>query len=91
MVLSAFPFLFWFAPTAYFFVLNLLVFRLYGLIISIINQAIALKYAYDRHNYRIFYFYTPFYPIRFINISARLTSSVRYLLGDRGNWHGIKS
>jgi len=86
--LVAFPFLFWFAPDRIFFVLCLLVFVPYGLLIGVINQAIALKYAYHRHNYRPLLFYTPFYPIlRLINILARLTSTFKYFLGDRGNWH----
>jgi len=85
----AFPFLFWFAPDRIFFVLNLLVFVPYGLLIGVINQAVALKYAYHRHNYRSLLFYTPFYPIlRLINILARSTSTTKYLVGDRGNWHG---
>jgi cellulose synthase/poly-beta-1,6-N-acetylglucosamine synthase-like glycosyltransferase len=51
-------------------------------------RAIALKYAYNSHNYRTLLFYTPFYPIlRLINVLARLTSSVKYVLGDHGNWH----
>jgi biofilm PGA synthesis N-glycosyltransferase PgaC len=84
----AFPFLFWFAPDQILFVLNLLVFLPYGLLIGIINQAIALKYAYHRHEYKTLLFYTPFYPIlRLINIFARLTSTFKYLSGDRGNWH----
>ncbi len=86
--LFAFPFLFWFAPDQIFFVLNLLVFVPYGLLIGIINQAIALKYAYNGHKYSALLFYTPFYPIlRLINIFARLTCTVKYFLGDRGNWH----
>lgn len=86
--LFAFPFLFWFAPDRIFFILNLLVFAAYGLLIGIINQAIALKYAYNQHNYRTLLFYTPFYPIlRLINILARLTSSFKYFLGDHGNWY----
>lgn len=86
--LCMFPFLFWFAPDRIFFVLNLLVFAAYGLFIGVANQAIALKYAYDNHNYQALLFYTPFYPIlRLINILARLTSSFKYVLGDRGNWH----
>lgn len=86
--LGAFPLLFWFAPDRIFFVLNLLIFVPYGLLIGVINQAVALKYAYNKHNYRSLLFYTPFYPIlRLINILARLSSSVRYLLGDHGNWH----
>ena len=90
--LFAFPFLFWFAPDSIFFVINLLVFASYGLLIGVINQAIALKYAYNKHNYRALLYYTPFYPIlRLINILARLASSVRYLFGDHGNWHRIKN
>lgn len=85
--LFAFPFLFWFAPDRIFFILNLLVFVPYSLLIGVVNQAIALKYAYNSHNYRILLFYTPFYPIlRLINILARLTSSFSYVLGDHGNW-----
>jgi biofilm PGA synthesis N-glycosyltransferase PgaC len=85
--LAAFPFLFWFAPDQVSFALNLLVFLPYGLLIGILNQAIALKYAYNKHNYQSLLFYTPFYPIlRMINVLARLTSSVKYLFGYRGSW-----
>lgn len=86
--LTAFPFLFWFAPDRIFFILNLLFFVPYGFFIGVINQAIALKYAYNKHNYRSLLLYTPFYSIlRLINILARLTSSVKYVLGDHGNWY----
>jgi biofilm PGA synthesis N-glycosyltransferase PgaC len=86
--LFAFPFLFWFASDRILFLLNLLVFVPYALLIGIINQAIALKYAYNGHGYSALLFYTPFYPIlRLINIFARLTSATKYFLGDRGNWH----
>lgn len=91
--LGAFPFLFWFAPDRIFFILNLLIFAPYGLLIGVINQAIALKYAYSGHDYKALLFYTPFYPIlRLINILARLTSMGKYFLGDNGKWHiNIKS
>jgi cellulose synthase/poly-beta-1,6-N-acetylglucosamine synthase-like glycosyltransferase len=89
--LFAFPFLFWFAPDRIFFILNLLVFVPFSLLIGVINQAIALKYAYNSHNYNALLFYTPFYPIlRLINILARSTSSVKYLFGDHGNWRKPK-
>jgi cellulose synthase/poly-beta-1,6-N-acetylglucosamine synthase-like glycosyltransferase len=89
--LCAFPFLFWFAPDRIFFILNLLVFVPFSLLIGVVNQAIALKYAYNRHNYKALLFYTPFYPIlRLINILARSTSSVKYLFGDHGNWRKPK-
>jgi len=51
VAMFAFPFLFWFAPDRISFVLNLLVFVPYGLLIGFINQAITLKYAYNKHNY----------------------------------------
>ncbi len=89
--LGAFPLLFWFAPDRVSFVLNLLVFIPYNFLIGVTNQALALKYAYNKHNYRSLLFYTPFYPIlRLINILARLTSSFKYFLGDHGNWRKPK-
>jgi biofilm PGA synthesis N-glycosyltransferase PgaC len=85
--LAAFPFLFWFAPDKIYFILNLLIFVPYSLLIGVANQAIALKYAYDSHNYKSLLFYTPFYPIlRLINILARLTGLVRFAFGDHGKW-----
>lgn len=87
VALGAFPFLFWFAPDRILFILNLFIFIPYGFLIGAINQAIALKLSYNSHNYRSLLFYTPFYPIlRFINMLARLTSSIKYLSGGRGNW-----
>jgi cellulose synthase/poly-beta-1,6-N-acetylglucosamine synthase-like glycosyltransferase len=89
---SAFPFLLWFAPDRIYFILGLLIFVPYGLSIGVVNQAIALKYAYDSHNYRALLYYTPFYPIlRLINVFARSTSSIKYALGDHGNWHSTKT
>ena len=86
--LFAFPFLFWFAPDRVFFAFNLLVFVPYGFLIGIVNQAIALKYAYGKRYYYDLLFYTPFYPfLRLINILARSRSTVGYLLGDNGKWH----
>jgi len=86
--LVAFPFLFWFAPDRLFFIINLMFFMPYAFLIGVIGQAIALKYAYDRNNYKSLLFYTPFYPIlRLINILARLTSLAKYFSGDHGNWH----
>lgn len=85
--LCAFPFLFWFAPDRVFFVAGILVFVPYGLIVGVINQALALKYAYGKHNYKTLLFYTWFYPIvRLINVLARIVSSFRYLKGDDGSW-----
>jgi biofilm PGA synthesis N-glycosyltransferase PgaC len=89
--LAVFPFLFWFAPDRIYFLLNLLIFMPYGFVIGVINQAIALKFAYNKHNYRALLFYTPFYPIlRLVNILARLKSSLNYLIGDNGSWRATK-
>jgi cellulose synthase/poly-beta-1,6-N-acetylglucosamine synthase-like glycosyltransferase len=89
--LFAAPFLFWFSPDRVVFAASLLLFIPYSLLIGIVNQTIALKYAYNQHNYHALLFYTPFYAIlRFINILARLTSSIKFLLGDNGNWHRLK-
>jgi cellulose synthase/poly-beta-1,6-N-acetylglucosamine synthase-like glycosyltransferase len=88
--LVAFPFLFWFAPDWVLYLGNLIVFGAYGFLVSVTFQSIALKYAYNDHNYRDLLFYTPFYPIlRIINIFARLTSSVRFLFGYRGKWYSV--
>jgi cellulose synthase/poly-beta-1,6-N-acetylglucosamine synthase-like glycosyltransferase len=85
--LIAAPFLFWFSSDRIFFVASLLVFIPYCLLIVTVNQTIALKYAYNKHNYRSLLFYTPFYPILWlINILARLISSLKFLSGDKGNW-----
>jgi cellulose synthase/poly-beta-1,6-N-acetylglucosamine synthase-like glycosyltransferase len=84
----AFPFLFWFASDGVLYLGNAIIFAAYGFLISITFQSIALKYAYNKHNYRDLLFYTPFYPIlRLINILARLTSSIKFLFGYRGKWH----
>jgi biofilm PGA synthesis N-glycosyltransferase PgaC len=89
--LLAFPLLFWFAPDRIFFVLSLLIFVPYGLLIGMLNQALALKYAYNKRNYHALLFYTPFYPIiRLVNIFARLTSTVKFLVGNNGDWHHSK-
>ncbi len=89
--LLAFPFLFWFSPDRIFFLASLLIFVPYSLLIGLANQALALKFAYNKHNYHALLFYTPFYPIiRFINVFARLTSSIKFLVGNNGNWHGKK-
>lgn len=83
--LAAFPFLLWFAPDRLHFAYNLLVFLAYGLLISLVNQAFALKYAYGRFNHKHLLFYTPFFPFLWIiNLFARLWSITSYLLGNKG-------
>jgi cellulose synthase/poly-beta-1,6-N-acetylglucosamine synthase-like glycosyltransferase len=84
----AFPFLWLFAPEAVNFGLNLIVFAAYGLLIGLVNQAIALKYAYGRFNHDLLLRYTPFYPFLWIiNVFARVRSIIAYLSGSNGRWH----
>lgn len=88
VAIASFPLLFWFAPDRLHFAYNLIVFSVYGLIISIVNQAIALKYAYGKLRHGRLLKYTPFFPFLWlINLFARLRSMVAYMLGSRGSWH----
>jgi cellulose synthase/poly-beta-1,6-N-acetylglucosamine synthase-like glycosyltransferase len=83
----AFPFLWLFAPDAVNFALNLIVFAAYGLLIGLVNQAVALKYAYGEFNHNLLLRYTPFYPFLWIiNVFARIRSVIAYLLGSNGKW-----
>jgi hypothetical protein len=82
------PFLLWFAPDRVLFAFNLLIFIPYGLLIGVVNQAIALKYAYGKFSYGTLLFYTPFYPIlRLVNVLARSRSVLSYMMGNNGKWH----
>jgi cellulose synthase/poly-beta-1,6-N-acetylglucosamine synthase-like glycosyltransferase len=84
----AFPFLWLFAPDAVNFGLNLIVFAAYGLLIGLVNQAVALKFAYGRFNHDLLLRYTPFYPFLWIiNVFARIRSIIAYISGSNGKWH----
>jgi cellulose synthase/poly-beta-1,6-N-acetylglucosamine synthase-like glycosyltransferase len=84
----AFPFLWWFAPDAVNFALNLIVFVLYGLVISVVNQAVALKFAYGDYTHLKLLKYTLFYPFLWIiNVFARIRSVITYASGSNGKWH----
>jgi cellulose synthase/poly-beta-1,6-N-acetylglucosamine synthase-like glycosyltransferase len=86
--IAAFPLLFWFAPDSLHFAYNLIVFAVYGLLINLANQAIALKYAYNKFSHNNLLLYTPLFPFLWlINVFARLRSIVAYLFGNRGTWH----
>jgi biofilm PGA synthesis N-glycosyltransferase PgaC len=86
--LVAFPFLWFFAPDRLLFAFNLLVFIPYGLIIGVVSQAIALRFAYGSVRYKWLLFYTPLYPVlRLVNVVARSSSVVSYLMGNNGKWH----
>jgi len=81
------PFLYWFAPDRIFFLYNLLMFLPLMLAVGIGQQAIALKFAYNHYNHKRLLFYTPLYSIlRFVNVSARFSSMVKYALGEKGIW-----
>jgi cellulose synthase/poly-beta-1,6-N-acetylglucosamine synthase-like glycosyltransferase len=85
---AAFPFLWWFAPDPVLFGLNLLVFVPYGLLIGVVSQAIALRFAYGSYQYNTLLFYTPLYPLlRLVNVLARSRSVLSYLTGNNGKWH----
>jgi len=87
----AFPLLFWFAPDRLNFAFNLLVFATYGLLISIVNQAVAVKFAYGEFNHDWLLLYIPFFPFLWlINVFARSWSVLTYLFGSRGKWHHEK-
>jgi cellulose synthase/poly-beta-1,6-N-acetylglucosamine synthase-like glycosyltransferase len=82
------PFFFWFAPDRVFFLFNLSIYLPYSLIIGITSQAIALKFAYHKYNYKHLLIYTPFYSaLWFINILARFVSSIKFFFGDNGTWN----
>jgi hypothetical protein len=84
---AAFPFLWWFAPDAVLFGLNLLVFVPYGLLIGVVSQAIALRFAYGSYQYNALLFYTPLYPLlRLVNVLARFRSILSYVTGNNGKW-----
>jgi biofilm PGA synthesis N-glycosyltransferase PgaC len=84
----ALPFLWWFAPDAMLFGLNLLVFVPYGLLLGVASQAIALRFAYGSYKHNALLLYTPLYPLLwFVNVLARSRSLLSYLTGNNGKWH----
>ncbi len=83
----SFPFLWYYAPDPVLFGLNLLLFIPYGLLISLVNQAVALKYAYGSYVFGDLLYYTPLYVfIRLVNMFARSGSVFNYLMGNHGKW-----
>ena len=84
----ALPFLWWFAPDAVLFGLNLLVFVPYGLLLGIVSQAIALRFAYGNNSHNKLLLYTPLYPLLWlVNLLARSRSLLSYVTGNNGKWH----
>lgn len=85
------PLFFWCAPDKIFFFYNFFLFLLFVFLIGIIQQAIALKFAYNNYNHRHLLLFTPLYSIlRFINICARFDCLMKYALGKRGSWRKIE-
>lgn len=85
---TLFPFLWYFAPDPLLFAFNLVMFIPYGLLIGVISQAIALKFAYSSCHFLGLLLYTPLYPLlRLVNVLARLRSIFSYLGGNNGKWH----
>jgi cellulose synthase/poly-beta-1,6-N-acetylglucosamine synthase-like glycosyltransferase len=85
------PLLFWYAPDKILFLYNLFLFLLFVFSVGVIQQAIALKFAYNNYNHRHLLFYTPLYSIlRLINIGARFNCLIKYALGKRGSWHKVE-
>jgi len=86
------PVLFLFAPDRVLFLLNLGLFVLLVLVAGVVQQAVALKFAYNRFNYRGLLWYAPlYYLLRLINIFAKFTTLIQYAMGKRGTWHKTKS
>jgi cellulose synthase/poly-beta-1,6-N-acetylglucosamine synthase-like glycosyltransferase len=86
--LAVFPFLWFFAPGAVVFGLNLLVFGAYGFLIGVVTQMVALKLAYGSYSCGLLLFYLPLYPVlRFVNVVARVRSVFDYFRGHNGKWH----
>jgi cellulose synthase/poly-beta-1,6-N-acetylglucosamine synthase-like glycosyltransferase len=85
---AALPFLWWFAPDAALFGLNLLMFVPYGLLLGVVSQVIALRFAYSSCRHNALLLYTPLYPLLwFVNVLARSQSMLSYLKGNNGKWH----
>jgi len=87
--LFSIPFFFWFAPDRSLFVWNLLMYLFLVLIVGVVQQALALKFAYNQYNHRRLLFFTPlYYLLRLINVCANFTTLIQYSLwGKKGTWH----
>jgi cellulose synthase/poly-beta-1,6-N-acetylglucosamine synthase-like glycosyltransferase len=88
MALLSIPVFFWFAPDRMFFLLNLVMFLLLVLAVGVVQQTIALKFAYNHYNHKRLLWYTPlYYILRLINIFAKFTTLIQYTMGKKGTWH----
>jgi cellulose synthase/poly-beta-1,6-N-acetylglucosamine synthase-like glycosyltransferase len=88
IAVTVFPFIWWFAPDPILFGLKLLIFVPYGLLIGLINQSIALYFAYGNWNCDKLLLFIPFYPLlRFLKVLARSKSMLSYFKGSNGKWH----
>ena len=89
IALLSIPVFLWFAPDRGLFMLNLVMFLLLVLAVGVIQQALALKFAYNHYDHKRLLWYTPlYYLLRLINVLAKFTTLVQYtLLGKKGTWH----
>jgi cellulose synthase/poly-beta-1,6-N-acetylglucosamine synthase-like glycosyltransferase len=88
IALLSIPVFFWFAPDRTFFLLNLVMFMLLVLVVGVVQQTLALKFAYNHYNYRRLLWYTPlYYMLRLVNIFAKFTTLIQYAMGKKGTWH----
>jgi len=89
IALLSIPVFFWFAPDRLFFLLNLVMFLLLVLVVGVVQQTLALKFAYNRYNYRRLLWYTPlYYALRLINVLAKFTTLLQYtIMGKKGTWY----
>jgi len=88
IALLSIPVFFWFAPDRVLFLLNLIMFLLLVLAVGVVQQALALKFAYNHYNHRRLLWYTPlYYILRLINVLAKFTTLVQYsIMGKKGTW-----
>ncbi len=89
IALLSIPVFLWFAPDRGLFMLNLVMFLLLVLAVGVIQQALALKFAYNHYDHKRLLWYTPlYYVLRLINVLAKFTTLMQYaLLGKKGTWH----
>jgi len=77
IALLSIPVFFWSAPDRVLFVLNLALFLLLLLTVGVVQQALALKFAYNQYAYKRMLWYTKsYYILRLINIAAQFITRV---------------
>ncbi len=78
------PLFFYFAPDRLYFIYNMVIYFPLAFLVGVIQQSVALKFAYGNHNHRNLLLYTPLYfLLRFINVLARSICLFQYMMGKR--------